>query len=185
MFALTSALVVTRDQPGPPCILLRNLLAGGVPPALFEALLFPIEVVKVRLQTTPAASQRGVLATARQLWRDEGARALWSAGVVAGCMRGLCYQGLRLGLFPPLKALLFSMLDSQHDTNSLLARVFAGCATGCLGAFLTSPLDLVKVCMTSLYLQANPFESMNNVICLTHGKLLSIYFVGPNDGGSY
>ena len=162
MFMLASALVATRDQPGPPCILLRNLLAGGVPPALFEALLFPIEVVKVRLQTTPTAAQRGLLATAQQLWRDEGARALWSAGVVAGCMRGLCYQGLRLGLFPPLKALLFSTLGSQHDANSLLARVFAGCATGCLGAFLTSPLDLVKVCMIRWRLRCFAFSQMHS-----------------------
>ena len=44
----------------------------------------------MRLQT--GAGRRGLVATARDVWRADGARGLWSPGIVAGCLRGLCYQ---------------------------------------------------------------------------------------------
>jgi hypothetical protein len=141
---VVAALVATRGQPGPPCLLLREVLAGGLAAGLTEIAFYPTEHVKVRMQTVtaPEEAKLGLVATARVIYREMGWSGLWCAGVVAGFLRALVYQGLRLGLFPAVKRLL---LERVPGAGPLLQRVAAGMLTGMLGAALCSPFDLVKV----------------------------------------
>ena len=104
----------------------------------------------------------GVLATTRLVWSEAGAAGLWANGVVAGNMRALTYQGLRLGLFSPLKLSIMAALGSATAPGSDLAlwpRLVAGMVTGGLGALLTSPLDLAKVRM-----MAQPVEAADTLL---------------------
>ena len=63
------------------------------------------------------------------------------AGVAAGCARALAYQGLRLGLFSPLRAAL-------PGGDGLGAALAAGALTGALGSALSSPFDVAKASET-------------------------------------
>lgn len=165
-----AVMVATRNagRNGTPCFpLLRQILAGGVAAALAETVFYPTEVIKVRMQLAHTAKgNQGVIRTARSVFQERGLGGLWAAGIVAGCMRGLFYQGIRLGLFPPIrKSLYFAISDRGRafpgDTLStdsvsaaglsmgLAGKVLAGTITGMLGAGICSPFDLAKVLMTA------------------------------------
>ncbi|EGB05505.1 hypothetical protein AURANDRAFT_66373 [Aureococcus anophagefferens] len=120
VIATLGALRATRFGDPPPWMPLREVLAGGVAAATTEIALYPVEVFKVRRQTG-GAGKLPLLTT---------------AGLAAGVLRGLCYHGLRLGLFPAVKNAL--------GGDSLVARIASGAACGALGAALCNPLDLVK-----------------------------------------
>ena len=120
VIATLGALRATRFGDPPPWMPLREVLAGGVAAATTEIALYPVEVFKVRRQTG-GAGKLPLLTT---------------AGLAAGVLRGLCYHGLRLGLFPAVKNAL--------GGDSLAARIASGAACGALGAALCNPLDLVK-----------------------------------------
>ena len=183
---VVAALVWTRGAAGgvgaaPPLRLLREVLAGGIAAAAAEMVFFPLEVVKVRLQTSPAARARlGVLGTAAAIWRAEGPAGLWgSKGIVAGQLRALVYQGLRLGCFPTLKRLLLAACSGAGAADAggsggggaatLGARVLAGLATGVLGAAVTSPLDLAKVVMTAEATRGEFSNSFDALFALASG----------------
>mmetsp|Transcript_18093 Transcript_18093/g.21935 ORF Transcript_18093/g.21935 Transcript_18093/m.21935 type:complete len:366 (+) Transcript_18093:3-1100(+) len=118
-----TGLAATRHFEGPPYLTLREIIAGGSAAAIAEIILYPIEVLKVRLQT-------GGSRTSLFSWHRPG--------VVAGTIRALSYHGLRLGLFPAVKRLLG---DSGDD---LITKLFVGAACGALGALIVNPLDLAK-----------------------------------------
>ena len=82
----------------------------------------PLDTAKVRLQlqktvvgdaTAPAAlpKYRGLLGTAATIAREEGAAALWK-GIVPGLHRQCIYGGLRIGLYEPVRLLLYSLFSS-------------------------------------------------------------------------
>ena len=87
-----------------------------------------------RARGPPGASAARVAA---DVWRAEGLDGLWARGVAAGCARALAYQGLRLGLFSPLRAAL-------PGGDGLGAALAAGALTGALGSALCNPFDVAK-----------------------------------------
>ena len=107
-------LVATRTGPGardPPFVLLRQIMAGGVAAALAESVFYPIEVCKVRMQTSTAApgQRRGFLATLRDMARKEGLNGSYQAPTPSTA---------RLYPFLPLPFSLAFALSSRH-THSL------------------------------------------------------------------
>ncbi|KAH8086724.1 thiosulfate transmembrane transporter [Aureococcus anophagefferens] len=117
VIATLGALRATRFGDPPPWMPLREVLAGGVAAATTEIAL-PAEVFKVRRQTG-GAGKLPLLTT---------------AGLAAGVLRGLCYHGLRLGLFPPVKNGWRRSLGPDRERRGLRRA----------GRRALQPLDLVK-----------------------------------------
>lgn len=134
------ALVATRGGDPPPFLTLREIMAGGVAAAFAEITLYPIEVLKVRVQTGKKVAL-GDLMT----WRRPG--------VVAGTLRALSYHGLRLGLFPAV--------NRCFGGDGLLRKLVVGAACGALGAAIVNPLDLTKT-----RLQRDPDRYGNSIDAL-------------------
>jgi hypothetical protein len=164
--ALFAIMVSTRSrglEGSAPWPLLRQVLAGGLAAALAETIFYPTEVVKVRIQLASSekggagggvaggGESSGVLGTLRTVFREQGLAGLWAPGIVAGCMRGLVYQGMRLGLFTPIKEALYAFgSEAEAGVGVGLARkLLAGMLTGMVGAGICSPFDLAKVLMTA------------------------------------
>jgi len=154
---LFAALIATSGSPGPPLRLLREVLAGGLAAAIAEVVFFPAEHVKVLVQTarndnlsSGKKKAIGPIGVVRGILADQGPSGLWTKGIVAGCMRAVFYQGLRLGLFPPIKRLfLESGVGGQLGIPDFFMKLAAGMLTGALGAYLASPLDLAKVMLAA------------------------------------
>lgn len=121
---LFAALVMTRHLPGPPCLVLREIVAGGTAAALAEIVLYPIEVFKVKRQTKKPIGD----------WVDLLKR---RPGAAAGVARALLYHGLRLGLFPAVKRVL-------PGGDGLASKLLVGAACGAAGSVTCNPLDLAK-----------------------------------------
>ena len=153
------SLVLTRDLSSPPPFLaLREIAAGGVAAATAEIALYPIEVLKVRMQTGLGG----------QNWQKQ-VFTLRRPGVVAGTLRALAYHGLRLGLFPFVNRLLEGISLGEGFGR----KVLVGAACGALGACLCNPLDLAKT-----RLQRDPKRYANSIDALLTFRKEGGYFVG-------
>ena len=175
--SLSAAAWATRMSSPLPFRIAREILAGGLAAALGEAIFYPVEVAKVRLQAARSpkgGKRRGADATGRgtSLWGEllpllRGGVLAWAAtpGVVAGVVRALIYHGLRLGLFPSVKRALTSLIavggGAGGASVSLAAQMLVGATCGALGAALCNPFDLVKARMA-----AAPSEYPNSVAAL-------------------
>eukprot|EP00913_Durusdinium_trenchii_P009515 g8943.t1 len=63
----------------------------------------------------------------RQIFHEEGLVGLWTPGLVATWMRAFTQTGLRVGLYPRVKAF-------YGDTGGLATKLASGASTGALGA---------------------------------------------------
>ena len=123
---------------------LPDIFCAGLGAALTDSLFNPLEVIKVRLQTAAAHSEaEGFLGAASSLHHRGGLFLLWTPGITATWIRAFGFTGLRVGLYPTVKALL-----SGDDANaSLSAKVAAGATTGAVGSSIASPVDLIRTRM--------------------------------------
>ena len=160
LLSLFLAASFTRANPSFP--IAREILAGGLAAAIGEAVFYPVEVAKVRLQAarrSPETVQSSLYTELLPILR--GGIVSWAAtpGVVAGVLRALIYHGLRLGLFPPIRRALAALLGGA--SVSLGAKMLIGATCGALGAALCNPFDLVKARMA-----ASPDEYQNSLSAL-------------------
>ena len=146
---LAVAATATRSCVGPPLAVGRSILAGGIAAALGEAMFYPLEVAKMRLQQT-GMNRLGLMGELRAILVAESGRSMlltWAStpGVVAGVLRAVVYHGLRLGLFPPIQHALIALLAGGGTGGvSLGVKILIGAVCGAVAAALTTPLDLVK-----------------------------------------
>ena len=113
------------------------------------------QVVKTRMQLQGELQSRTARASPvypnafsgfLAILRNEGLR-----GLQRGLLTAYCYQvvlnGTRLGLYEPVKEQLQAGVDSITGVSKslpILSMIGSGAATGVLGAFLASPLFLIK-----------------------------------------
>lgn len=164
----------TTSSGPPPYRLLREVLAGGIAASISTLLFFPINVANIRLQTASSNEAKkigGVFKMINIIFHSEGLQGLWSAGIVATCLKSFIHQGLRLGLFPSVKTSIIEHLSllatpllirtnieplqqvledniTQEEPHIFL-KIIAGMITGAISASLCSPFDLVEVLMNS------------------------------------
>jgi hypothetical protein len=101
----------------------------------------------VRIQTEVVADgakkqYQSFAQTAKKIVAEEGYWGFWGPGIVATCMRDLTYSGIRVGLYPATKKLMYG--DNSADVG-LLAKLSVGMVTGALGSSMVNPIDLVKI----------------------------------------
>jgi len=122
-----------------------------------SAVLNPMDVVKVRLQTQNQLSLKsqggmyhadaeytGFRQALVKIWRQEGfARGLMK-GFTPSMLREASYSSLRMGLYDQCKALVAPNAKDK-DEFTLLQKIAAGMLSGAIGASIANPTDLIKI----------------------------------------
>ncbi|XP_044123980.1 mitochondrial brown fat uncoupling protein 1 isoform X1 [Neovison vison] len=130
----------------PPTMTVK-IFSAGVAACVADAITFPLDTVKVRLQiqgerqTSRAIRYKGVLGTITTLAKTEGPVKLYS-GLPAGLQRQISFASLRIGLYDTVQE-FFS--TGKETTPSLGSKISAGLTTGGVAVFIGQPTEVVKV----------------------------------------
>lgn len=123
-------------------------LAGALAASTAELLTYPLDVAKVNMQVGRGNKQNkpgqetGILDLLSSIVVVNGFFGLWR-GFPAALLRQIFYQVFKVVLFEPLTTLL--VLLTGADSPAVTHMLLGGGLAGTLGAFLTTPLDRVKV----------------------------------------
>lgn len=177
----------------------EKFLYGGMANALGGLGTNPADVLKVRLQMQnelgaaagrqaagPAAAaaavrpQLGLLQMLKKVVNAEGPAALMY-GWQASAMRELSYSAIRMGLYDEVKELLAVHGDDRYSFP-LWKKIVAGGISGCIGAAIASPTDLVKIRAQALnpatgrpfYSYPSPWAALG-IIYRTEGGIAGMY----------
>lgn len=134
--------------------LLQRWALGGVAACCGEAVTFPLDFTKVRLQLqnelgrtltgeAAAGKAKGMMATAVHIFRTEGLLAMYG-GLSAAALRQFVYGGIGVGLYVPVRTLVIGR-DADPKKATLLQRIASGALSGSIGQLAANPFDLVKV----------------------------------------
>ncbi|KAI4336411.1 hypothetical protein L6164_014942 [Bauhinia variegata] len=132
----------------------ERLFAGGMAGAIAQTAVYPLDVIKTRLQT--CASEGGKVpklgTLTRDIWVQEGPRALYR-GVIPSLLGIIPYAGIDLTAYETLKDLSRRYILEDSEPGPL---VQLGCGTisGALGATCVYPLQVIRT-----RLMAQPFNS--------------------------
>ena len=113
-----------------------EVLASGLGAAITDTIFNPLEMLKVRVQTSDTTFQ----AAARAVYAKGGPWLLWTPGLQATWVRSFCVTGLRVGLYGPVKR----VVSGDSPTTSFATKFAVGGATGALSAALANPIDMVR-----------------------------------------
>lgn len=118
------------------------VLSGASARVVTATVASPVELARIRVQ---AGDRRGVLAIVKQVYRQEGTRALWR-GLGPTLLRDAPFSAIYWGAYEMLKDPMRSplpskMLDREHKFAGYLV---SGVGAGSLAALLTVPADVVK-----------------------------------------
>ena len=106
-------------------------------------LLAPMEVLKLRLQTDPAAAAQGMVGTLRHILRQEGVSALYK-GLGPIALRQLPYTVTKLVAYELCsRAAEQAVRRSDNSKLKPLATVVAGLVAGGAAAIVSHPADLL------------------------------------------
>jgi hypothetical protein len=129
--------------------LAAKLVAGGLSCMFISAVLNPMDVVKVILQTqtTSAAglnAYHGTWHALHSVYNEQGYRRGLMKGITASMLREATYSSLRMGLYDSIK-IVIAPSGTSKDQFSLLQKLIAGAGSGAIGSFLATPTDLIKI----------------------------------------
>ena len=113
-----------------------EVLASGLGAAITDTIFNPLEMLKVRVQTSDTTFQ----AAARAVYAKGGPWLLWTPGLQATWVRSFCVTGLRVGLYGPVKR----AASGDGPTTSFATKFAVGGATGALSSALANPIDMVR-----------------------------------------
>ncbi|KAM1397430.1 hypothetical protein ACFX2I_015012 [Malus domestica] len=146
-----------------------RLLAGGMAGAVAQTSIYPLDLVKTRLQTcTSEAGKSPRLGTlTREIWIHEGPRAFYK-GLLPSLLGIVPYAGIDLTAYETLKDM--SKTYFLHDNSEPGPLIQLGCGTisGALGATCVYPLQVIR---TRLQAQrsntATAYKGMSDVFWRT------------------
>ncbi|KAJ8772469.1 hypothetical protein K2173_027646 [Erythroxylum novogranatense] len=145
-----------------------RLFAGGMAGAVAQTAIYPLDLVKTRLQTSACEGGRapnlGVLT--KDIWVHEGPRAFYK-GLVPSLLGIIPYAGIDLAAYETLKDM--SRTYILHDTEpGPLVQLGCGTISGALGATCVYPLQVIR---TRLQAQrsnsATAYKGMSDVFWRT------------------
>lgn len=128
-----------------------KLVAGGVAGAVAQTAIYPVDLVKTRLQTYACEGGRvpklGKLS--KDIWVHEGPRAFYR-GIVPSLLGMIPYAGIDLAAYETLKDMSKKYIPEDTEPGPF---VHLGCGTisGALGATCVYPLQVIRT-----RLQAQP-----------------------------
>ncbi|RYR19144.1 hypothetical protein Ahy_B03g063849 isoform B [Arachis hypogaea] len=121
-----------------------RLLAGGTAGAIAQMAIYPMDLVKTRLQTCASEGGRvpklGTLT--RDIWVQEGPRAFYR-GLVPSLLGMIPYAGIDLTAYDTLKEISkrYILVDSEPGP---LVQLGCGTISGALGATCVYPLQVIR-----------------------------------------
>ena len=116
----------------------HEVLASGLGAAITDTIFNPLEMLKVRVQTSPVSFPQA----ARAVYEHGGLWLLWTPGLQVTWVRSFCVTGLRVGLYPTVRSTVCGY--DAGNAPSLAAKLSAGAATGALSSALANPIDMVR-----------------------------------------
>ncbi|KAJ6036984.1 hypothetical protein N7540_001263 [Penicillium herquei] len=131
-------------------------IAGGIAACGAVTVTHSFETVKIRLQlqgelqtkTEAVKKYNGVLHGVKVILQNEGPRGLFR-GIGSAYIYQVLLNGCRLGLYEPIRSNATSAIYKDSTVQSLGVNVFAGAASGVIGAAAGSPFFLVKTRLQS------------------------------------
>lgn len=120
----------------------KSSLAGGIAASIAEAVVYPLDVAKVRMQLglTPSSGFVGVIAS---VYRAEGLSGLFK-GLSPALMRQFVYQSLKMLIYMPIVQMLAALTGGDIESPALWHLFLGGGVAGMAGAFITCPFDIIK-----------------------------------------
>ena len=131
-------------------------VAGAIAACGAVTATHPFETVKIRLQLqgelqskdVAVKKYRGVFHGVGVIFKNEGLKGLYR-GIGSAYIYQSLLNGCRLGFYEPLRATSTKLVFKDDKVQSLGINIFAGAASGVLGAAVGSPFFLVKTRLQS------------------------------------
>ncbi|KAG4915597.1 hypothetical protein JHK87_053154 [Glycine soja] len=124
-----------------------RLLAGGIAGAVAQTAIYPMDLVKTRLQTYACKSGRipslGTLS--KDIWVQEGPRAFYR-GLIPSLLGIIPYAGIDLAAYETLKDMSKQYILHDGEPGPLV-QLGCGTVSGALGATCVYPLQVVRTRM--------------------------------------
>ncbi|XP_065872194.1 calcium-dependent mitochondrial ATP-magnesium/phosphate carrier protein 2-like [Euphorbia lathyris] len=149
----------------------ERLFAGGMAGAVAQTAIYPLDLVKTRLQTFPCEGGNvpKVGALTRDIWVHEGPRAFYK-GLVPSLLGIVPYAGIDLAAYETLKDMSKVYIIQDGDPGPLV-QLGCGMVSGALGATCVYPLQVIR---TRLQAQnskeAGAYKGMKDVFWRTLEK---------------
>ncbi|XP_028761133.1 calcium-binding mitochondrial carrier protein SCaMC-3 [Neltuma alba] len=124
-----------------------RLLAGGIAGAVAQTAIYPMDLVKTRIQTYCCSGGRvptlGTLS--KEIWVHEGPRAFYR-GLIPSLLGIIPYAGIDLAAYETLKEMSKKYILHDEEAGPLV-QLGCGTASGALGATCVYPLQVVRTRM--------------------------------------
>ncbi|XWS51526.1 hypothetical protein CRYUN_Cryun12cG0183300 [Craigia yunnanensis] len=148
-----------------------RLIAGGVAGAVAQSAIYPMDLVKTRLQTCASEGGRApkLGKLTKDIWVQEGPRAFYK-GLVPSILGIIPYAGIDLAVYETLKDFSRTYILQDSEPGPL---VQLGCGTisGALGATCVYPLQVVRTRMQAQRATSDiPYNGMSDVFWRTFQK---------------
>ncbi|KAI3802574.1 hypothetical protein L1987_30712 [Smallanthus sonchifolius] len=148
---------------------LGRLLAGGIAGAVAQTAIYPMDLVKTRLQTYVCEGGKvpSLGKLSKDIWVHEGPRAFYK-GIVPSLLGIIPYAGIDLAVYETLKEMskTYILIDSEPGP---LAQLGCGTASGALGATCVYPLQVVRTRMQAHWHDGAPaYNGMTDVFMKTY-----------------
>lgn len=154
--------MASKSQESSPTFI-KKFLSAGTAACFADAVTFPIDTTKVRLQlqgermkgtlngtaVVPSTMKyRGLFHAIGVIAREEGARGLYK-GLIPGLQRQMCFSSIRLGLYDEFKTFYYDLFCKNKKSKDMpiSIRMLAGITTGSLSVIVAQPTDVVKIRM--------------------------------------
>ncbi|KAF5808523.1 putative calcium binding protein [Helianthus annuus] len=148
---------------------LGRLLAGGIAGAVAQTAIYPMDLVKTRLQTYVCDGGKvpSLGKLSKDIWVHEGPRAFYK-GIVPSLLGIIPYAGIDLAVYETLKEMSKTYIFVDSDPGPL-AQLGCGTVSGALGATCVYPLQVVRTRMQAhRHGGANAYNGMTDVFMKTY-----------------
>ncbi|CAM0910102.1 unnamed protein product [Alopecurus aequalis] len=122
----------------------ERLVAGGLAGAIAQTAIYPIDLVKTRLQTFSCESGKvpSLGALSRDILKQEGPRAFYR-GLVPSLLGIVPYAGIDLAVYETLKDASRAYIVKDSEPGPLV-QLGCGTVSGALGATCVYPLQVIR-----------------------------------------
>eukprot|EP00268_Persea_americana_P048386 TRINITY_DN5107_c0_g3_i1.p1 TRINITY_DN5107_c0_g3~~TRINITY_DN5107_c0_g3_i1.p1 ORF type:complete len:510 (+),score=117.01 TRINITY_DN5107_c0_g3_i1:1073-2602(+) len=132
-----------------------RLFAGGIAGAVAQTAIYPMDLVKTRLQTYSCEGGKvpKLGALSKDILVQEGPRAFYR-GLIPSLLGIIPYAGIDLAAYETLKDMSRTYILHDHEEPGPLLQLGCGTVSGALGATCVYPLQVIRTRM-----QAQPINS--------------------------
>ncbi|KAL8232317.1 hypothetical protein R6Q57_002095 [Mikania cordata] len=146
-----------------------RLLAGGMAGAVAQTAIYPMDLVKTRLQTYVCEGGKvpSLGKLSKDIWVHEGPRAFYK-GIVPSLLGIIPYAGIDLAVYETLKEMSKTYILADSEPGPL-AQLGCGTVSGALGATCVYPLQVVRTRMQAHWHGgATAYNGMTDVFIKTY-----------------